>query len=97
MADKAVAAVILAPFREEHKHVRCGGTYLAHSPSEIVPDEGECPVCTRVLGIYKATHGKQNVASAGTPLAIQTGLEVSIGKPGPVEGGPDAAALSSIS
>jgi hypothetical protein len=80
--EKAVAETV---FRQEIKHVRCGGTYLAHSKAEIVGEGEDCPVCTRVLAIYKGTHGLQNVASFGTPLAEELGLWVTTGKPGPVE------------
>jgi hypothetical protein len=91
VADKVIIASPEVVFRQEVQHVRCGGTYLAHSEKEIVSDDGECPVCRRVLAIYKATFGKQIVTTAGTPLAAELGMPVSLGKPGLIEGTPDEA------
>jgi hypothetical protein len=82
----AVEKTEAVAFRQEIQHVRCGGTYLAHSPKEIVGDTEDCPVCRRVIAIKKATLGAQIVATPGTPLAEELGLVVLSGKPGPVEG-----------
>jgi hypothetical protein len=83
VATKEAAEVV--PFREQILHARCGGLYLAHSKEEIVPDDGTCPVCKRVLAIKETTFGRQIVTTAGTPLADELGMEVSEGKPGPAE------------
>ena len=83
---QALASAVAPVFRKEIQHVRCGGTYLAHSESEIVADDGTCPVCRRVIAIKAATLGQQIVATPGTPLADELGLVVLTGVPGPVKG-----------
>lgn len=82
----ALDKVEVGTYRREIIHARCGGTYLAHSEKEVVPDEGTCPVCKRVLSIYAATARQQIVATPGTPLAAELGLVVLSGIPGPAEG-----------
>jgi hypothetical protein len=83
---QALASAVAPVFRQEIQHVRCGGTYLAHSPSEIVADDENCPVCRRVIAIKAATLGQSIVATPGTPLAEELGLVVLAGTPGPAKG-----------
>jgi hypothetical protein len=66
------------------RHARCGGEYQAFEAAEIVPDGLDCGICSEIRERYLASHGLNNTATAGTPLAGELGLVVVVDKIGPV-------------
>jgi hypothetical protein len=66
------------------RHARCGGEYKVSGADEIVPDGTDCQICTEIRERYLMSHGLNNTATAGTPLAEELGLVVVVDKIGPV-------------
>ena len=65
------------------QHAKCGATYQAFQPEEVVDAITDCSVCTAVRHDYQRSGGLVNRTTAGTPLASELGLVVFSGKPGP--------------
>ena len=66
------------------RHGRCGGEYQVFKAEETVPDGADCHICQEIRERYLASHGLNNTATAGTPLAEELGLVVVVAKIGPV-------------
>ncbi len=66
------------------RHGRCGGEYQVFGANEIVSDGADCQICREVRERYLMSHGLNNTATAGTPLAEELGLVVVVDKIGPV-------------
>jgi hypothetical protein len=66
------------------RHARCGGEYQVFGPEEVVPDDEDCQICREVRERFQVSHGLNNTATAGTPLAEELGLVVVVDKIGPV-------------
>ncbi|MBN9387845.1 MAG: hypothetical protein J0I20_07345 [Chloroflexi bacterium] len=66
------------------RHARCGGEYQVFGPGEVVPDDEDCQICREVQERFQVSHGLNNTATAGTPLAEELGLVVVVDKIGPV-------------
>jgi hypothetical protein len=81
VADKVIIASPEVIFRQEIQHVRCGGTYLAHSKGKSFPTMANVRYavgCWRSPGDF----WPPNCSTAGTPLAEELGMPVSIGQTG---------------
>jgi hypothetical protein len=68
------------------RHARCGGEYQVFGPGEVVADDRDCQICGEVRERFRVSHGLNNTATAGTPLAEELGLVVVVAKIGPVAG-----------
>lgn len=66
------------------RHVKCGGEYQVFGPDEIVLDGVDCQICQEIRERFQVSHGLNNTATAGTPLAAELGLVVVVDKIGPV-------------
>jgi hypothetical protein len=66
------------------RHARCGGEYQVFGPGEITPDGVDCQICREIRERFEVSHGLNNTATAGTPLAAELGLVVVVDKIGPV-------------
>ena len=66
------------------RHARCGGEYQVFGPGEIWPDGVDCQICREIRERFEVSHGLNNTATAGTPLAAELGLVVVVDKIGPV-------------
>jgi hypothetical protein len=70
--------------RQFLRHERCGGEYQVFGAGEIVAEAADCPICGEIRERYLTSHGLNNTATAGTPLAGELGLVVLLDKIGPV-------------
>lgn len=78
--------VVPKSYREEIRHAKCGGVYVAHSTDEILADDEDCPICTDIRRVAKESQHRNIPVSVGTPLAEEMGAEFSTAKVGPVAG-----------
>lgn len=68
------------------RHARCGGEYQVFGPEEVVPEGEDCQICREVRERFRVSGGSNNTATAGTPLAEELGLVVTVDRIGPVAG-----------
>ena len=63
-------------------HGKCGASYQIWTEAERLTDAVDCEICRAVRADYVRSSGLINRASAGTPLAQELGLVVTVGQSG---------------